>query len=112
MGATGLDATGLARLAGIAHTTITRFLHDPRYKFVPSTQTLTKLEGAAAAFVDAGGGKLPPNLGGSRLPPKGCFVYDPDELRILRLFRAIPRDQWSRVIRVVGALSEEQTRLG
>ena len=45
---TGLDATQLARRAGLAHTTLTRPLYDPTWKHVPSTRTMNKVMNVAA----------------------------------------------------------------
>lgn len=44
---TGWTATELARRAGVAPSTLTRFLNSPEAKHVPSTKTLTKVAEAA-----------------------------------------------------------------
>lgn len=109
---TSLDATRLARLAGMAHTTITRFLNNSNYKSIPSTRTLAKLEDVAAAYIAARGGQVAPDPSGAGVPPAGRFVDDPDELRILDLFARIPRDRWSQVVRVIGALADDVAEHG
>jgi SOS-response transcriptional repressor LexA len=51
---TGLSPYKLARLAGIASTTITRPLNDPTFKFIPKQATMAKIAEAA--------GLTPPKL--------------------------------------------------
>ena len=46
MDATNLSASKLAKKANIASSTITRFLNDPYYKFVPSSVTIEKIASA------------------------------------------------------------------
>jgi lambda repressor-like predicted transcriptional regulator len=43
---TGLLPTQLARLAGVSHTTLTRFLNNPDVTHVTSTRTLNKIMAA------------------------------------------------------------------
>jgi transcriptional regulator with XRE-family HTH domain len=54
MEATGLDATSLARRAGMAPSTLTRFLNQP-VKHLLTARTLAKLAKASGVPVPAGG---------------------------------------------------------
>lgn len=47
LAATGLKPYGLARKAGIAPSTITRFLNNPNFKFIPKQATLNRIAEAA-----------------------------------------------------------------
>lgn len=67
---TGLDLTNLARRAGVAATTLTRFHNDPDYVNSLSARTLKKLS-------DATGIPLPSNLGGSMGSPRADGTYPP-----------------------------------
>jgi len=48
---TGLSASALAKRARVAHTTITRFLGDPEWPTVPTSNTVAKIEAAAAYYL-------------------------------------------------------------
>ena len=59
MEATGLDATHLAKAAGVAPSTLTRFLNQP-VKHLLTARTLAKLSKASGMAVPAGGPTMTP----------------------------------------------------
>ncbi|WP_164868094.1 helix-turn-helix transcriptional regulator [Rhodovarius crocodyli] len=63
---TGMDATGLARAAGLAPSTLTRFLNDPDVKHSLSGKTMQKLIDAASA---GGAPAIPTPPGKSEVRP-------------------------------------------
>jgi transcriptional regulator with XRE-family HTH domain len=105
---TGLDATSLAREAGVSHTTVTRFLNDPRHKYVLSHRTLTKLEDAARRLI--GSAASQPLRPGT--PPSSRLVNDPEQLAVLDLWLSIPRRDRMRVMRMIQAAADDPAETG
>lgn len=86
---TGLDATGLARLAGIAPSTLSRFLYQP-VKHLLTARTLAKLSKVSGVPV-----------------PVGSPLIDPRERAVLDGFRATDEQGRAMIERLVRSLQQD-----
>lgn len=86
---TGLDSTGLARLAGLAPSTVTRFLNSP-VKHLLTARTLAKLSEASGVAVPVGS----PLSGAAEHELLAAFRSADDQGRemMLRLARSLRQD--------------------
>lgn len=89
MEATGLDPTGLARLAGVSPSTLTRFLNQP-VKHLLTARTLAKLSQASGVPV-----------------PAGSPLIGPSERELLAAFRATDQQGRSMMLRLARSLRPE-----
>jgi len=86
MDKTGLDPTGLARAAGIAPTTLTRFLNQP-VKHLLTARTLAKLSKASGLPV-----------------PIGSPLSNPTEQELLAAFRSTDKQGQEMILRLAQSL--------
>lgn len=89
MDRTGLDATGLARSAGVVPSTLTRFLNKP-VKHLLSARTLAKLSEFSGVPVPTG------------LPPATA-----DEQKLLATFRSADQQGREMMLRLARSLESE-----
>lgn len=87
----GSTPTSLARAAGLAPSTLTRFLSQP-VDHLLSARTLDKLLRASG---------LPP------LQAERQLSHDPEEVMILRIWRALDRDDKIAVLRVLANMARD-----
>ncbi len=108
---TGLDPSTLARLAGLAPSTITRFLNSPEFTSIPTTRTLAKLERAVSLWREAL--SQPDTLPQSPVAEQvGRLVQDPEQLAWLRIWDEMGRADRKRAVSVLRALASDASKFG
>lgn len=108
---TGLDPSTLARLAGLAPSTITRFLNSPEFTSIPTTRTLEKLERA----VDLWRQSIHRRDAGSKPAPAeqlGRFVQEREELAWLRIWDEMDAADRQRAVLILRALASDVSKSG
>lgn len=108
---TCLDASGLARLAQIAPSTLLRFLNDPAYTSIPTTRTMEKLARAIALWRSQGG-LSSPRANPARTEQIGRFVQDAEQLAWLRLWDEMSPTDRRRAALILRALAADVSKFG
>jgi hypothetical protein len=101
---TGYDPTTLARKAGVATSTVTRFLNAP-VKWTLSARTLAKLSVVS-------GIPVPMGVPSDGAEPRGEFVHDREELAWLELWRRMTDDTRGAAITFLDKIAPPTTKVG
>jgi len=107
---TGLDATALAKAAGVSHTTLTRFLNNPHYMSTPNSTTLAKIDAAVARFGADNQADSGPALGGVLL--RVDSTQDAEEADLLRAWRRLSHKNKVVVAQLIESLVDAGNTAG